>query len=84
MRCLLVQEANVRTIQERLGGINVKAIWVTPISCRDVQQGYEDPRTYLEEQRDLKRTAYQSINQVAILANPCRGRTILRLGGRLW
>ena len=63
---LLGQGAGIRTIQVRLGDIDVKTIWTTPIGCRVEHLGYEAQRTFLAEQRDLLQTAYQAQNQVGI------------------
>ncbi len=70
-RHLLEQGADFRTIQELLGHSYVKTTLVYIQVLTEDHLGYEAPLTCSEERRDLLRTAYQSMKQVAIPRTPC-------------
>jgi len=60
-RDLLEQGADIRTIQELLCDSDVKTIMGCTHVLTGDHLGYEAPPTCFEEQRDLLRTAYQSM-----------------------
>ena len=81
---LLEQGDDIRTIQVRLGDVDMKTIWSKPIDCREDNLGHEARPTYLEEHRVLLRTVYQTLKQVTLTDKPCCVWTNLSLIGQLW